>query len=173
MSKYMRTWLRCQFGRQTLEYRRWLGRCVFPPRRVLWRHGSVKLHQQCYRSKHDIWIARNVPTVIGLICTPCSSCAIEGSSESLCSSTFWPQSVFTNVVLPMANVISRLVSPLEQERKPTSSDVGSAEAQRTSPRSTTYHQAELDALLDVLLPANLIHCLLAMISLAARAPWRL
>jgi hypothetical protein len=44
--------------------------------------------------------ANCVPTVIGLILTPSSRCAVVGSSESLCSSTFWPQRVLTNVVLP-------------------------------------------------------------------------
>jgi hypothetical protein len=41
----------------------------------------------------------------------------------------------------------------------------------TSTRGAAHHQTELDALLDVLLPADLAH-LLAIVTLAATAPWR-
>ena len=45
-----------------------------------------------------------VPTVMGLILTPSSTCAMVGSSESLCWRTFLPQRVLTNVVRPADNV---------------------------------------------------------------------
>jgi hypothetical protein len=46
------------------------------------------------------------PTVTGEILTPSSTWAVFGSSESLCSSTCLPQSVFTNVVRPGHGCVS-------------------------------------------------------------------
>ena len=42
----------------------------------------------------------NLPTLTGWILTPSSTCAVSGSSDSLCSRTFLPQRVFTKVVRP-------------------------------------------------------------------------
>lgn len=44
---------------------------------------------------------RDIPTVMGLILTPSSRCAEDGSSDSLCVRTCWPQRVFTKVVRPV------------------------------------------------------------------------
>jgi hypothetical protein len=62
-------------------------------------------------SSSDVWSAhvrgrvmrhcQHVPTVMGWILTPSSTCATVGSSDSLCSRTFLPQRVLTNVVRPV------------------------------------------------------------------------
>jgi len=83
----------------------------------------------------------NLPTVMGLIFTPSSTCAIVGSSDSLCERTLRPQRVLTNVVRPARKHVSD--EDIESERC------------ITSPRSATDHQAELNTLLHILLPADL------------------
>ena len=82
----------------------------------------------------------NSPTVMGLIFTPSSTCAIVGSSDSLCERTLRPQRVLTNVVRP------------GRHRSATNVD---GQGCITSARSATDHQAELNTLLHILLPADL------------------
>ena len=48
-------------------------------------------------------IAKHIPTVMGLILTPSSVCAMLGSSDSLWDSTDLPQRVLTKVVRPGKN----------------------------------------------------------------------
>ena len=89
-------------------------------------------------------MSKNAPTVIGLILTPSSRCAFVASSASLPWSTFLPQRVFTNVVRPYWTSHQLLLLPRR-----------SCKGEYTSSRSTTDHKAELDTLLDILLPTNL------------------
>ena len=92
------TWPRCRSGRRTQVCQQLSVRYECLPRRALI---LIEMHQQL--SKRQLLLIasfNNLPTVIGLIFTPSSICAVVGSSESLCWRTFLPQRVFTNVVRP-------------------------------------------------------------------------
>jgi hypothetical protein len=79
-------------------------------------------------------------------------CALEASSASLCSRTDLPQSVLTKVVRPTEANCESGISYLKLWVGELLRDW--AGQRRTSARGTTHHQAELNALLDILLSAD-------------------
>lgn len=83
-----------------------------------------------------------VPTVIGLILTPSSRCALTASSESLLCKTRFPHRVLTKVVRP--RVFDKFCGLCMLRT-----------VEHTSSRCSANHQTELYAFLDVLLSAHL------------------
>ena len=92
------------------------------------------------------WPRVRVPTVTGLILTPSSTWALLASSDSL-----WPSTVLPH------RVLTKVVRPKFAERSATGSVGRCALVGRihlTGARCSADHQAELDPLLDVLLPSD-------------------
>lgn len=156
---------RCQSGRRSLECRQSSRICACPPRpiQVLCEWISVSPMRRCVSSKL-ILVAVCVPTVTGLILTPSSTWAEFASSDSLCVRTALLQSVLTKVVRPIC--VERQVSVADCIFKsyhgPAPCAVGAGRQldaitrrlRHTSTRGTTDHEAELNALLDILLAAD-------------------